>query len=162
MVLIYIISFLIGLSAPQHDFHTSWMNMTYNEKTKAFETTWRTDTEHLEGVLTAFGKQEVHLENSTVDAHYELLSNYIDAHTSLFFNKHKQRLAISVVEVTFAETIVHFKPIKCRRKLKTVSMNNTLLTSLFPNQKNMVQINYLGKMYSMLFEKLKTSEKLVF
>ncbi len=162
MVLIYIISFLLSLAAPQHDFHTSWMNMTYNEKSKAFETTWRTDTEHLEGVLTAFGKQEIHLENGTIDDQYELISEYIDAHTTLYLNKKKQRLAISVVEVTFAETIVHFEPIKCKRKLKTVSMENTLLTSLFPNQKNMVQVNYLGKMYSMLFEKLKTSEKLVF
>ena len=64
--------------------------MTYNEKSKAFETTWRTDTEHLEGVLTAFGKQEIHLENGTIDDQYELISEYIDAHTTLYLNKKKQ------------------------------------------------------------------------
>ena len=40
--------------------------MTYNENKKVFETTWRTDTEHLEGVLTSFSGNEVLLEEATI------------------------------------------------------------------------------------------------
>ncbi len=145
-----ILSILLSILAPQHDFHTSWMNMTYNEDKKVFETTWRTDTEHLEGVLTAYGKKDIHLEDHTIPQHKALISKYLSDHTNLSFNGNNQKLRIEIIEVTFAETIIHFYPIKCRRKLKTVSMHNTLLQKQFPNQKNMVQINYKGKMYSML------------
>jgi len=136
--------------APQHDFHTSWMNMTYDEKSKEFDITWRTDTEHLEGVLTAYSGTNIHLENASLQDYKSLINKYINENTSCQFNEKTQSLTIDIVEVTFAEIIIHFKPIKCRRKLKTVSMHNTLLQKQFPNQKNMVQINYYGKMYSML------------
>ena len=154
-----ILSLIFSLT-PQHDFHTSWMNMTYNEKSKEFEITWRTDTEHLEGALSAFSEDEVHLENTSVDTHKTLLNKYITSNTNLYFNGNNQKLEIDIVEVTFAETIVHFKAIKCRRKLKNVAMNNTLLQTLFPNQKNMVQINYKGNMYSMLLGGSKLFEKI--
>lgn len=124
--------------------------MTYDEKGKAFDVSWRTDTEHLEGVLTAYGEEEVHLENNTILGHTPLIIKYINDHTDLYFNGKDQNLQIDIIEVTFAEVIIHFEPIKCRRKLKKVSMQNTLLQKQFPNQKNMVQINYKGKMYSML------------
>lgn len=152
---------LLLLLAPTHDFHTSWMNMTYNEDSKLFETTWRTDTEHLEGVLSAFSKQEIHLENTSIESHKSLIYKYISSNTSLLFNGKQQDLAIDVIEVTFAEVIVHFKPFKYRKKLKTVSMENSLLQAQFPNQKNMVQINYKGNMYSMLLGGAKLYEEVV-
>ena len=128
----------------------SWMNMTYDESSKSFETTWRTDTEHLEGVLTAYEGKEINLESTSIESHKGLINRYISDNVSLTLNTCNQQLEVAIVEVTFAETIVHFVPIKHRRKVKTVTMNNTLLQAQFPNQKNMVQINYCGKMYSML------------
>jgi hypothetical protein len=151
-----ILSFLITL-APTHDFHTSWMNMTYDEKNKEFEITWRTDTEHLEGAIQA------HLKNSkfilTDSTSSSVLSTYINDNVNLKFNGKNQNLRVDIVESTFAETIIHFKPIKCRRKLKTVSVENSLLQAQFPNQKNMVQINYKGEMYSMLLGGVKVYEE---
>ncbi|MGB0850457.1 MAG: DUF6702 family protein [Bacteroidia bacterium] len=146
---------------PAHDFHTSWMNMTYIEKNKEFEVTWRTDTEHLEGVLTAYSGQDIHLENNTIEQHISRIESYIKDNTDLRFNKNHMSLSISIIESTFAETIVHFEPIKCRGKLKNVAMNNTLLLAQFPNQKNMLQINYKGEMYSMLFSKNKPSNNVI-
>jgi hypothetical protein len=141
---------LILLLAPQHDFHTSWMNMTYDEDSKSFETTWRTDTEHFEGVLTAFEGKEINLEIALINSHKELINKYINSNVDLQINSKGQELEVHLIEVTFAETIVHFTPIKHRNKIKTISMSNSLLQARFPNQKNMVQINYCGKMYSML------------
>jgi len=151
---------LFLILAPNHDFHTSWMNMTYNEESKEFETTWRTDTEHLEGVLTAYSGGEISLENTSIDEHKSLIDQYIKSNTSLDFNRKRQLLEIDIIEVTFAETIIHFKPIKCRRKLKSIAMTNTLLQAQFPNQKNMIQINYQGKMYSMLLGGSKVYEEM--
>jgi hypothetical protein len=160
-VLSLLLSFLISTVAPQHDFHASWMNITYNEGSKSFESTWRTDTEHLEGVLTAYAEQEIHLDNSTIGNYKLLINNYIKDNATLYLNAKNQNLTIDIIEVNFAETIVHFKPIKCRRKLKQVSMQNTLLQKQFPNQKNMVQLNYEGKMYSLLLGANKQYEEII-
>ena len=136
------------------------MNITYNEKSKVFESNWRTDTEHLEGVLTAYAEKEIHLDNSTTDDHKLLINNYIEDNSTLYLNAKNHNLIIDIIEVNFAETIVHFKPIKCRRKLRQVSMKNTLLQKQFPNQKNMVQVNYKGKMYSLLLGAKKQYEEI--
>lgn len=148
------------LVAPTHDFHTSWMNFTYDEKNKVFEGEWRTDTEHLEGVLNAFSNKEIHLENSSVEQHIELINNYINKNCRLQINQLNKALQVDIVEVNFAETVVHFKPIKQRKKMKSIQMTNTLLIAQFPNQKNMVQINYKGTMNSMLFDGVNTNSSL--
>ena len=62
----FIVSLLFYILVPQHDFHTSWMNLTFNEKNNQFEVSWRTDTEHLEGVLTSFSGMEIKLENTSI------------------------------------------------------------------------------------------------
>jgi hypothetical protein len=133
------------------------MNMTYDEKSKEFDITWRTDTEHLEGAIQA------HIDNasfvSTDSTSSAVLSAYIEDNVNLNFNGKNQNLRVDIIESTFAETIIHFKPIKCRKKLKSVSMKNTLLQAQFPNQKNMVQINYKGKMYSMLLGGVKVYDE---
>lgn len=134
--------------------------MTYDESAKEFNITWRTDTEHLEGVLTAFSSEEIRLENATIDKHASLIDKYIRSRTSLALNDKNIVFEVNIVEVTFAETIVHFKAIPCRRKLKALAMENTLLLDRFPNQKNMVQVNYYGKMYSLLLSQAATFEKI--
>lgn len=136
---------------PQHDFHTSWMNITHNEEEKVLEIDWRTDTEHLEYVLTNSSGIEINLEPETIQEHHKTISNYIDDHVKLKLNGTTNTLRLSFSEVNFSETTLHFKPVKCKEKLNNVAMDNTLLISDFPNQKNMVQLNYKGNMYSLLF-----------
>ncbi len=155
-----IIAVFIYLLAPQHDFHTSWMTMTLDENKKQFEVEWRTDTEHLEAVLSERANEEVHLSDSSTNDLLILL--YISENLDIKFNGKKQRIGVATVEVNFSETIVHLKPIKCRRKLKDIEIGNTLLIDSFPNQSNMVQINFKGKMYSMLFNETNKLDKITF
>jgi hypothetical protein len=145
---------------PLHDFHTSWMNMTYHEKNKVFDISWRTDTEHLEGALTAFAGKDVSLQTDQTDKHKDLLNAYIKANSFLKLNATAKELDVAIVEVNFAETIVHFKPIPWRHKLKSIKMQNSLLLKQFPNQKNMVQINYKGAVYSMLLSTSKLIDEI--
>ena len=62
--------------------------MTYDEKNKEFEITWRTDTEHLEGAIQA------HLKNSkfilTDSTSSSVLSTYINDNVNLKFNGKNQ------------------------------------------------------------------------
>ncbi|MBT8327912.1 MAG: hypothetical protein KJP21_09325 [Bacteroidia bacterium] len=133
--------------------------MTYNEDKKEFAGSWRTDTEHLEGVLTAFSEKDILLESSTIEEHIPLINSYIKKKSFLKFNGKNQFLEVSIIEVNFSETIVHFEPLKCKRKLKSIEMENNMLIDKFPNQQNMLQINYKGKMYSMLLSASKNYDK---
>jgi hypothetical protein len=144
-----------------HDFHTSWMNITHNEAKKVLETNWTTDLEHLEFCVSEKFKTEIVFEKTHPDAVNAYLNAYLQEHTELRLNGKKQKLEVAFFELNITEITVHFKPIKCRRPLKTLVMQNTLLLKEFPNQKNMVQLNYKGKMYSMLLGKEKPTDQIL-
>jgi hypothetical protein len=144
-----------------HDFHTSWMNITHNEAKKVLETNWTTDLEHLEFCVSEKFKTEIVFEKTHPDAVNAYLNAYLHEHTELRLNGKKQKLEVAFFELNITEITVHFKPIKCRRPLKTLAMQNTLLLKEFPNQKNMVQLNYKGKMYSMLLGKEKPTDQIL-
>lgn len=144
-----------------HDFHTSWMNITHNEAKKVLETNWTTDLEHLEFCISEKFKAAIVFEKTHPDAVNAYLDAYLQEYTELRLNGKKQKLEVTFFELNITEITVHFKPIKCRRPLKTLAMQNTLLLKEFPNQKNMVQLNYKGKMYSMLLGKEKPTDQIL-
>jgi hypothetical protein len=147
---------LIALVSPLHDFHTSWMNITFMEDKKEFEITWRTDTEHLESVLSNFSGSEVRLDEDSVETQYLNIGEYISSHLNLTLNNTQTDISVQIVEVNFAETIVHFEPLPFRKKLKSLTIQNTMLVHRFPNQKNMHQLNYCGEKSSLLLSQKKT------
>ena len=146
---------------PMHDFHTSWMNITHNEDKKVLETNWTTDLEHLEYCVSEKFKTEIVFENTHPDAVNDYLNAYLQEQATLLLNGKRQKLQVAFFELNITEITVHFKPIKCRRPLKELAMTNTLLIKEFPNQKNMVQLNYKGKMYSMLLGKEKPTDQII-
>ena len=150
----------IYLILPSHDFHTSWMTFTFNEDKSQFEAEWRTDTEHFEAVLSEFTKSEVRFDTDSIEVYYPAIQKYIQKHCKLTLNGRTQALNLEIVELNFSEMIVHFEPIGYRRKLRKISMSNSLLTSLFANQSNMVQIFYKGGKYSMLFKRGQAQQSL--
>ena len=157
----YIILILV-LIRPTHDFHTSWMNITHNDKTKAFNSSWHTDTEHLESCLSVFSDKEIHLDNQLTTAQKKIIENYLIEHFSISIDGKKKNLNVGTIEVNFAETFIHLNPIKHQKKISNITIDNRLLIRQFPNQKNMVQINYEGSKYSMLLNNKKTSDSIFF
>lgn len=137
------------------------MNITHNEDKKILETQWTTDLEHLEYCISEKFKTNVVFENTHPDAVVSYLNGYIQEHIILELNGKKQKFQVAFFELNITEITVHFKPIKCRRPLKELAMTNTLLIKEFPNQKNMVQLNYKGEMHSMLLGKAKPSDRIL-
>ena len=153
---------ILFLFRPTHDFHTSWLNITYDKVKKEFNSSWHTDTEHLEAVLSSFSSNEVHLETNLTDDQKRLLQDYLSANYSISINGKKSAITVATVEVNFAETFIHLSPQKHKKKISTITVKNQLLVEQFPNQKNMVQINYEGKKYSMLMNSQKTEGSIYF
>ena len=153
---------ILFLFRQTNDFHTSWMNITYDEVKKEFNSSWHTDTEHLEAVLSSFSSNEVHLETNLTDDQKRLLQDYLSANYSMSINGHKSEISIATAEINFAETFIHLNPIKYKKYISSITIKNHLLVEQFPNQKNMIQINYEGKKYSMLMNSQKTEDSIYF
>ena len=156
----YIILILL-LIQPTHDFHTSWMNITYDEGTKAFNSSWQTDTEHLESCLSVFSSKEIHLDDQITATQKKIIKDYLIENFSISIDGKKKDITIGSIEVNFAETFIHLNPIKHRKKISSIAIDNRLLIKQFPNQKNMVQINYEGSKYSILLNNHKTSDSIL-
>lgn len=157
----YIVLILL-LIRPTHDFHTSWMNITYEEKTKTFNASWQTDTEHLEACLSVFSSKEIHLDSKITAEQKIIIEDYLHENFSMSIDEKNKNLTVSAIEVNFAETFIHLNPIKYQKKVSSIAIENLLLVKQFPNQKNMVQINYEGLKYSMLLNGKKTSGTIFF
>ena len=80
----------------------------------------------------------------------------------MFIDEKNKNLTVSAIEVNFAETFIHLNPKKHQKKVSSIAIENHLLIKQFPNQKNMVQINYEGLKYSMLLNGKKTSGTIFF
>lgn len=145
--------YLILLLAPAHDFHTTFMNLTYQDDEKSFEIDLTVDTEHFEHVINEFSDTTLRLgePNEHADAD-KWISKYIRKTIKVQMNGKNIPLELRVKEVNFAETTLHFKPVKHKRKLKNTSIRNSFMINDFPNQKNLVKINYKGNSKSMLFD----------
>ena len=157
----YIVLLLL-LIRPTHDFHTSWMNITYEEKTKTFNASLHTDTEHLEACLSVFSSKEIHLDSKITAEQKIIIEDYLNENFSMSIDEKNKNLTVSAIEVNFAETFIHLNPIKHQKKVSSIAIENLLLVKQFPNQKNMVQINYEGLKYSMLLNGKKTSSTIFF
>ncbi len=153
----YIVLLLL-LIRPTHDFHTSWMNITYEDKTKTFNASWHTDTEHLEACLSVFSSKAIHLDSKITAEQKIIIKDYLNENFSMSIDEKNKNLTVSAIEVNFAETFIHLNPIKHQKKISSIAIDNRLLIKQFPNQKNMVQINYEGSKYSLLLNNHKTSD----
>ncbi|MFY0644077.1 MAG: hypothetical protein JXR19_06395 [Bacteroidia bacterium] len=151
MLLIWLFSIWAALN-PTHDFHTSVMNFTYKDDEKHFQIDLNLDTEQFEYFLNQQSKNDVSLDVDIDDELEELIEDAINEHIKLRLNGSVKPLKLSVVEVTYAETILQFEPICYRRKLKSFEMSNSLLFTNFPKQKNLVKVNYRGEVRSLLFQ----------
>lgn len=143
---------LCMLLAPEHDFHTTFMNITYQDDKKVFEIDLTTDTEHFEHVINQWADTTIKLgEPSEIKNADALINRYIKQHIKLQLNGKAIPLYLDVKQVNFAETSLHFKAVKHKRKVKRVKMHNTFMINDFPNQKNLVKFNYRGISNNLLF-----------
>lgn len=141
------------LVIPLHDFHTTILNLTYQDDKKTFSIDLRLDTEHIEYVLNKTYDVKLNLGESNEDPMAnQLLEDYLNTHIRTQLNGRTINLKIEQKEVNFADTYIHFKAFGFKKKLKEVKMHNSFMINDFPSQKNLVKVNYKGISKNMLFD----------
>lgn len=165
LILFFTIS---GLSSSQespdmlriHDFHTSLAEIEYNTNSKSFEVSLRVFTDDLEQALS----QKNDLENLSLDKtkkYNHLIEAYIK-HNFYLIDPKNQQLPISFLgkELDDDVTWVYFE-MPFRKYKPGYKMRNSILTELFDDQVNFINLKYKGQKESYLLKRGKVNVALI-
>lgn len=146
---------------PPHDFHTSLAEMNYNETSKSFEVSLRVFTDDLELALGQF-TDNLSFKLSEGDKDEALIKRYIDHHFFII-NTKKQKAACKYYgqETKADKTIIYFE-IFVKRLSKNYSLQYSVLTEVFEDQFNIVNMFFKGKKLSHRFKRHSAPFPLVF
>lgn len=140
------------VSVTVHKYYLSVTDLEYNEEAQSLQIITRLFYDDVEAVL-----QTRYDENIVVDATADqttlnrYLTKYVKAKLKFTLNGAAQELLFVGKEYE-DDYIVIYTEIEQVSDLKTLTIENTLLMDVFPEQKNMVHTEILGKKKSFLME----------
>jgi hypothetical protein len=151
--------FLLTASRPAHPVHTSITQMQYNAAEKTFEVSLRVFTDDLEVALTKENNnQRVRLSDN--DANGPLVERYVRKHFGLT-NASRQRKPYRYLgkEQEVDATWIYIE-IPYNEPVQGSLIQQSMLTDLFDDQMNLVNVSYLAEKKTVLFRKSNTQQVL--
>lgn len=160
MQLLIIFYLFLGSLAPQHDFHTSISEADYNTKSKHFEIALRVFTDDLELALSREHKltKGFRLDNQTPQ-HDTFIKAYLRKQFYLL-DARSQKIPPQYVgkEVKGEITWIYFE--LEAKKTKKMVIKNAVLTEIFDDQVNIVNLNYMGQKKTYILKRGQTQSPL--
>jgi hypothetical protein len=158
--LITLFSWICLLIQPAHEFHTSLAQIQYNKSSQSFEVSLRVFTDDLEAALA---KENNNQKVSIAEAKLAdpLIEKYVNKHL-LILNKQNQKLPMTFVgkEIEVDVTWIYVE-IAASGELNGLRIQNSILTELFSDQVNIVNLNYLRNTSTFLFKNGQTVQTLI-
>lgn len=160
---IYMLAFLllfVGITAQAHDYHASITDVKYNPKSQTLEVALRVFTDDLENALSLRNKSKI-AYNSQSDKVNQYLAEYLNATVSFQLEKGKplKQRFVGSEEETDVVWIYFEVPVQIA-SISQLYVKNAVFTELFNDQMNVVNINYKGKISSVLLQKHDIEKKL--
>ncbi|MFH2142458.1 MAG: DUF6702 family protein [Bacteroidota bacterium] len=129
-----------------HPVHIAVTNVEFEKANEKFVVAFKIFSDDLESVI--YRKYNVRLNigksDELMDAE-EYFTKYVKEHFNLFINNDKKNLSDVMVfvkkEIDYEATWLYYE-IKFRHDIKKVTIRNSLLDDLYPDQKNLVMFNY--------------------
>ncbi|MGA0557046.1 DUF6702 family protein [Larkinella sp. VNQ87] len=152
-------SLTILLFTSAHPVHTSVTQMQYNPAEKAFEVSLRIFTDDLEEALTKENNnQRVRLADN--DSNGPLVERYVRKHFAIA-NAKRQRKPFQVLgkEQEMDATWIYIE-IPYAEPVEGSLLQQSVLTDLFDDQVNLVNVSYLSQKKTVLFRKSNTQQVL--
>ena len=157
---------LLALAIPEiasarayHAFHTSLAQVTYNSKTQVFEVSLRVFTDDFEEVLSKEANRKVYLDEST--QHDRLIEAYVNKQFGLLDQNGRKRAMTFVGKEFEADATWIYLEIPFQGKIVDQRLQNALLTDLFDDQTNVVNLTYFSSRKTYLFKSDNTTQVVV-
>ncbi|HET8753284.1 MAG TPA: DUF6702 family protein [Salinimicrobium sp.] len=160
ILLLFLFLPLMAFSA--HKFYLSVTEIEYNSENKSLQVISRVFTDDMEAVLKERYNSEIFLtrkkEHPDADA---FLKKYIEQRLKIVVNGELQKLNYLGKKYD-NDQLVLFIEVENVPEIKSISVENKILTGLFPDQKNVVHIEFQGKTKSLLLTRDNESDLLNF
>jgi hypothetical protein len=157
----FIFSFLTIVSvavSALHEFHTSLAQVHYNQANQSFEITLRVFTDDLEAALTLMNNHT----KVTIDAPQaeKLIGHYLNKNFVLLDkNNQKKELSFIGKEVEVDVTWIYAE-VPVAEPPKGWQLQNSVMTELFADQVNIVNLKYLSTIRTLMFKTNETIQRL--
>ena len=154
----------IGFSSfkTDHKFYVSVTEIVYNEKSESLQIISRIFIDDLEDLLQTRYDKSIKLGKSSESAMApDLIKKYLN-------KKIEVQLDGKLVEVNFLgkeyedDMLLLYMEIPEVKSFKKISVKNALLTDMFGEQKNLVHVTYKGSTKSLILNKAKQEDLLIF
>jgi|SRR6218665_2142793 len=143
--------FVLLLSAfAMHKFYVAIYQINYSTEKKQLQITTRIFTDDLNAALLKKYKVKTNLgETSETAEDAELLKKYLNQNFSIKVNGQPRPMFFHSKEIENNVLICYFS-IKDVTKVKSLYIQNAVLTEVFDDQQNIIQANFAGKKQSLL------------
>lgn len=158
-LLLLLMTFAVARPALAHDYHASIADVRFNPRTQSLEVAVKVFMDDLEDALSKRFKSKVEYSSSSEQVK-KYLSDYLSANLAFEVEKGKplqQRFVGSEEDADVVWMYVEV-PVK-KSSLPQLYVKNAVLTELFSDQMNVVNINYKGNTESVLLQRGETQKK---
>lgn len=148
--------------ASAHDYHASITDVAYNPRTQSLEVAVKVFMDDLEEALSRQAKSNITYSSSSV-AVKEQLADYLKSTLSFELEKGKPLKARLVGSEEDADVVWLYVEVPVQQAALTqLYIKNAILTDMFTDQMNIVNVNYNGKTESVLLQPGEVTKKLTF
>ncbi len=143
---------LFSFFAHAHDYHTSITDIKYNPRSQSLEVAVKVFTDDLEDALSRRNKAKITYNNSEKVKAY--LHNYLSSALVFEAVKGKPMKYKLVGSEEDADALwIYVEVPVAATNLQQLYIKNAVLTEIFDDQMNIVNLNYKGKIESTLMQK---------
>jgi hypothetical protein len=150
---------MVAEARPIHAFHTSIAQVNYEAKSKVLEVSLRVFTDDLEAALSKENNRKIKLDDTS--QHDRLIENYLKKQFG-FINQQGERKGMNFIGKEFeVDATWLYLEIPCHESPNGLTLQDALLTELFDDQVNMVNLTYLSTKKTYLFKADNTAQSIV-
>ena len=151
-----------SFTAQAHDYHASITEVKFNPRSQTLEVAVKVFTDDLESALTKRSKSKVQYQAASAKVN-ELVAAYLQASLTFEVTKGKALPHRFVGSEEEADAVWIYLEVPVDSKtLDHIYINNKVLTELFADQMNIVNVTYNGKISSVLQQPSDPGKKFTF
>ncbi|NJW51883.1 DUF6702 family protein [Salinimicrobium oceani] len=133
-----------------HKFYVSATDIAYNEKQRSLQIISHVFTDDIEDLLkTRYNKELYLVKEGEHPAADEFLKKYFFDKLQISVNGKERKLTYLGKEYDKDQLLVYIE-VEDVEAIKNISVKNAVLTDIFPEQKNVIKVEYGGKIKSLL------------
>lgn len=148
--------------ASAHDYHASITDIKYNPRTQNLEVAVKVFMDDLEDALSRQAKSKITYSSSSETVN-EQLSDYLKSNLAFELEKGKPLKARLLGSEEDADMVWLYVEVPVQQAtLAQLYVKNAILTDIFTDQMNIVNVNYKGKTESVLLQHGDVTKKVSF